>query len=260
MPTGWFDLMNEGLIYNGSRVLIPNSPNGLWYTITIDFLANASPAGTAAASYYPPRLHLTTAYSDAPNNPIGGAINAFTSGPTTYSLELPPSVMPGSDAVQMPKGSVIHLDRCTSAANLEQQSAAVYPSRGDKLPSSWKQTPSVVQSFTGAVDPTNFDYTTKLDVMFSPRGVVTGSAAQRGIIHFYIGEQKDADRDRMSYWASTTYPTQSTPEYGAGADQNVRGDKVILSLFTRTGAVSSHPVFSNVDPFKFAETGQVAGK
>jgi hypothetical protein len=96
--------------------------------------------------------------------------------------------------------------------------------------------------------------------MFSARGVVTGSAAQRGIIHFYIGEQKDADRDRLTYWSSTTYPTQSTWEYGTGPDGNVRGDKVILSLFTRTGAVSSHPVFTNADPFKFAETGQVAGK
>ena len=37
------------------------------------------------------------------------------------------------------------------------------------------------------------------NVMFSPRGVVIGTAAQRGIIHFYIADQKDADRDR-AYW------------------------------------------------------------
>ena len=35
---------------------------------------------------------------------------------------------------------------------------------------------------------------------------------------------------------------------------------MILSLFTRTGAVSTHHIYSNIDPFKYAETGEVAGK
>ena len=103
-----------------------------------------------------------------------------------------------------------------------------------------------------------------MDVMFSPRGVVIGPAAQKGIIHLYIADQKDADRDR-TYWSSpSSYPTASAPEYGVWTDPSSngyeRGDKVILSIFTRTGAVSTHSVFSNTDPFRFAETGEVTGK
>jgi len=109
-----------------------------------------------------------------------------------------------------------------------------------------------------------------LDVLFSPRGIVIGQAAQRGIIHFYVCDQKDADRDRL-YWSSPPlYPTASAPEFlpwatNAADPTYERGDKVLLSLFTRTGAISTHHVHPNVDViqsdrFKYAETGEVAGK
>ncbi len=262
VPTNWHDLYNQGLLYNGARIKIPSDSTGTWYTVTTELLHNASQPGFVGA-YYPPRLHLTTSYAISPTNTLNGAaVPAFiTGGPQTYLLELPPSVLPNADPVLMPKGAVVHLDRCTSTGNLEQASAGSPPSRADKLPSAWKQYPSVTQAFTGAVDPTGFDYTTQMDVLFSPRGVVIGPAAQRGIIHLYIGLQKDADRDRLVYWNTGTYPTASAPEYGTlTGDTYERGDKVVLSLFTRTGAVSTHSISSNADPFQFAETGEVAGK
>ena len=102
-----------------------------------------------------------------------------------------------------------------------------------------------------------------MDILFSPRGVVIGSSAQSGIIHFYIAEQKDADMDRQYWQTPSSYPTVSAPEYAPWGDAMSpgyeRGDKVILTLFTRTGAVSTHPVHPT-DVFKFAETGEVAGK
>ena len=40
-------------------------------------------------------------------------------------------------------------------------------------------------------------------------------------------------------------------------DPNREGEELIVTLFTRTGHISSHPVHPS-DIFQFAETGQVA--
>ena len=256
--TDWYNLVQQGLLKPGSRIRIPAN-NGVWYVVE----------NTTQVTPTNPRLRLTTPYEgSSPKNPDATDVAALASGtgPSTYLLELPPSVLPNQDPVLMPKGSVIHLDRCTTVNstvnNLEQQSASASASnRGDKLPDAWKRSPSTATP----PDTSGFDYRSDLDVMFSPRGVVIGPAAQRGIIHLYICDQKDADLDRQ-YWASaSSYPTASAPESGPWTTYAVdpkyeRGDKVILSLFTRTGAVSTHHIYSNIDPFKYAETGEVAGK
>lgn len=264
-PTEWVNLFQQGLLPDGARIQIP-ADNGTWYTITTDLLRRTIPTEPTYNSSYPPqpRLRLTTAYVSPPTNTNGSDVNAFTSGtgPQTYELELPPTVLPNQDPVLMPKGAVIHLDRCSSSGTQSlEMTAAGDPTnpatwtRADKIPFAWKRA-----STTG--DPSGFDYTSRMDVLFSPRGVVIGQAAQRGIIHFYIADQKDADRDRL-YWSSAAYPTASAPELGTGwvADPTYeRGDKVILTLFTRTGNVSTHHIYSNSDPFRYAETGEVAGK
>jgi prepilin-type N-terminal cleavage/methylation domain-containing protein len=276
IPTAWVDLMNEGLLTNGAKIKIPNDPTGLWYTVTVDLLANATAAGVTPT--YPPRLRLTTAYPNPPTNNNPQEINAFMNGgPMTYQLILPNSVLPGSDMIQLPKGSVIHLDRSSGVIGspgtasyvntIEQVNAATLASnRGSKLPSSWKIFSPL------STDPSGFDYSTQMDILFSPSGAIMGPAAQKGLIEFYIADQKDADRDRQ-YWSNpSSYPTSSCPEYGVWSDPSAngyeRGDKAILALFTRTGAVSTHSVnpdsirggVTYQDPFKYAETGEVAGK
>jgi len=262
VPTGWKDLYDRGMLYDGSRIKIP-ADGGIWYTLT----------NTQALSNSPPRLYLLTPYADAPNNPDPTDPAAFAGGgPSTYELELPPTLMPNQEPVLLPKGAVIHLDRCTSVNHLEQTSQnSKVSGRGDKLPSTWRVanhfTPGDTDPFTSNYDPSGFSYSNQMDIMFSPRGIVTGAAAQRGIIHLYIGDQKDADRDRIYWFSPGAYPTSSAPEYGDWNNSDYppgkgysRGDKVVLTIFTRTGAVSTHSVYSNSDPFKFAETGEVAGK
>lgn len=251
IPTDWLNLYKQGLLKNGVRIKIPDDNTGEWYTVDTSLLATATTSD-------PPRLLLLTKLSVAATQTANQTDYqpAFQSGtgPTTYRLELPPSVLPNQEPVLLPKGCVIHLDRCTTAGNLENLAK-----HGDKLPSSWKKATTTVPP-----DPSGFDYSSLMDVMFSPRGVVIGPAAQSGIIHFYLGEQKDADMDR-TYWTTTTPPTNSAPEYGFWTDPSAispnheRGDKLILTLFTRTGAVSTHPIHPS-DRFKFAETGEVAGK
>mgnify|MGYP003337575502 FL=1 len=254
-PTGWLGLYQQGLLKDGLRIRIPNDNTGEWYTIDTSLMANCSPDQSDGPN--PPRLRLTTGYARAGTTDPNTTLAAFPpgQGPTTYRLELPPSVLPNQEPVLLPKGCVIHLDRCSTAP---EQTASGTPAvgRGNKLPSGWRK-----PTTTG--DTSGFDYTSLMDVMFSPRGVVIGPAAQTGLIHFYIADQKDADLDRL-YWSTTSsYPTFSPPEYGTWTDAMSpgyeRGDKLILTLFTRTGAVSTHPIHPT-DKFKFAETGEVAGK
>lgn len=236
-PTGWVGLIGlyqQGLLRDGARILIPNDSTGTWYTINTSLLPNYNPS---AGSYSPPRLLLTTPYVTPATNSNPTAFNpAFLpgTGPITYRLQLPANVLPNQEPTLLPKGTVIDLDRCSKTPAAPSVSTST-------LPASWM--------FTGV---TPFIYTNQMDVMFSPRGTVIGTSAGKGLIHFYVAEQKDADQALIPL---------SSP-----------GDKHIVSLFGRTGAISVHPVdLSPVDTvtingttvldyFKFAETGEVAGK
>jgi len=229
-PTNWVNLYNQGLLRDGARILIPNDNTGTWYTITTSLLANYNPA---SGSYYPPRLRLSTPYINSPSNSNPLAVPAFpTGGPVTYRLQLPATVLPNQEPVLLPKGTVIDLDRCS-------KTPASLTIATSTLPQNW---------INSTVSP--FVYSNQMDVMFSPRGTVIGTAAGRGLIHFYVGEQKDADKGLM-------------PEAALG-------EKFVVSLFGRTGAISVHPVdtvdtttilgSTVYDYFKFAETGEVAAK
>ena len=247
-PTNWLDLYNRGMLRDGSVVRIPNDDRGRPYVVSTSLLSHATASGVTP--YYPPRLLLTQPYLDAPSNsshPDSPTAFVNGTGPRTYSVALANSILENADLTVFPPGTVIHLDRCTSPEYVD----ATPTKRGNKLPDGWKVTPSI------SADPSGFDYSNEMDIMFSPRGTVIGSAGQRGIIHLYLADQKDADRDRLVYWSANAV---SAPEYGAAADKYERGDKCVLSVFTRTGIVATASINSNSDPFKFAETGEIAGK
>lgn len=235
--TEWKDLFTRRLLKDGARIRIPAGPDGRWYTISTklpgggDLLANAGT--TVGSGTLPPRLRLLPDFVDSPTNTTGDAVNAFTAADRfDYVLELPPTVLPNQEPVLLPKGCVIDLDRCNKSYTT---GAIPTGSKGSTtLPSDWLSS------------ATPYTYSSQMDVMFSPRGVVVGRATQKGLIHFFLADQKDADRQMP--WTDTAVPTS-------------QGDRVIVSLFTRTGAISSHSVHPiSTDPFKLAETGEVAGK
>ena len=119
-----------------------------------------------------------------------------------YRLELRPRVLPNAQAKQLPQGIVIDLAYC-------------------RVPSStWK---------TATSDRYR-------DVMFSPRGTVTGSAAAAGVIHFLLNEQADAE-SKLEPWLPAN-----------------QGDKRVISLFTRTGNVTTSELFPYED---FDHDGQL---
>jgi len=96
------------------------------------------------------------------------------------------------------------------------------------------------------------------DIMFSPQGSVTGPPATAGIIHFLLNDVADVTRG-LTPW-----------------DPRNESDKRIITLFTRTGNVTTNELFpgetsvgidvnlngvidtGNSDPFYYAETGRVA--
>src|SRR5690606_10707705 len=89
------------------------------------------------------------------------------------------------------------------------------------------------------------DYIPTMDVMFSPRGTITGSEAAAGIIHFLLSDIADIEFGRPI------------------GDQTKEGEEIIVSLFTHTGhimtsAVDTTDIDSNGadDPFRFAEVGE----
>lgn len=83
--------------------------------------------------------------------------------------------------------------------------------------------------------------TTNLDCMFSPRGMVSGLLGSAGNIHLMLRDIRDVERNL-------------TP-----LDSACVGEKLIVSLTTQTGKVTSHPVnFDATDLFRYAETGEEA--
>lgn len=268
--TGWKELYDRGVLRTGNRIQIPYG-TGSWYTIDTRLLAQAD----ISDGNPPVRLLLQEEYRE-PADTDSSTVQAFmrASPSLKYRLELLPAPMPNQEPIQLPKGAVVHLDRCSSFPDDPPTGmpTALPPTRGNRLPSSWKFPITPANGWSP-----NFAYTPYCDIMFSPRGTVTGPEASTGLIHLYVADQKDADRDRVDWSLNpsgmASGVTWSAPEVNAGltlsdsAVPYVRGDKVIVSVFTRTGAITVNPIFTNPDGsdniaqrFKYSETGEVAGK
>ncbi|QDU53037.1 pilus assembly FimT family protein [Gimesia panareensis] len=193
--TDWNFLYTRGQLVDGARIKIPGDASGSWYTID---LKNSPVIGGTEI------LRLTTAYRDAGTSDSTEVV-AFApgSGPSTYRLELPPVVLSGEEPTLLPNNSCIDLDR-------------------SYLPASWRITglsggedgqpgkAGVNDDGAGGNDDSNEYlwpgtddyrlYSSQLDLMFSPRGSISGSEAGGGKIHFVI----DTIENVRSTWMSTT--------------------------------------------------------
>jgi prepilin-type N-terminal cleavage/methylation domain-containing protein len=263
-PSNWPELLNQGVLRDGNRIRLPDA-NGSWYTIQVDLLRRFNNSNNVN-TYYPPRLRLQQSYRELPTNnpptssPIppprrADGLAAFRpgDGPQGYQLELSPAPMPNQEPVQLPRGVVIHLDRCSAEPD-------VVARRGESLPADWRDFTREDRNNNGVLDPgedwnnngsldpsdvTQFSYSTYLDVMFSPRGTVIGTAASRGLIHLYVGEQKDSDQDRID-WPNVAMPPAYQPSardyVPRPSDNRARGDKRLVTIFTRTGQVAVYAI------------------
>jgi hypothetical protein len=118
-------------------------------------------------------------------------------------------------------------------------------------------------------------YSTTMDILFNPRGSMTGDVAGNGIVHLLIADAGDVLRwqnipGRMQLVNPS--PTQwSPPVVPANLPTGtpiVTRDQILLSINGRSGNVSVHhvdPTNTNTngyaiadDPYSLAETGQVS--
>jgi len=237
----WRRLVEKGLLRKGDRIQIPY-PDGFEYTIQTvytDWDSDTNDPNNLLRD----RLDISPEFRD----------DATTVNRTELAkLILPPVIRPNQEPMLLPRGIVIDGNSAVNPVN-----SNIIDSRS-QLPRSW----------TVLSDG-------RLDVMFSPRGTVTGRAATSGLIHFYVSEAADVERLNTA----GIYRIPADEPFGT-ADEPI-GDRILVTLFPQTGAISSHPVRPEDsfdpfdldddnetiesddradDPYYYAETGEVAGE
>jgi prepilin-type N-terminal cleavage/methylation domain-containing protein len=163
-----------------------------------------------------------------------------------YEAELRATILPGSEPVVFPQNVRIDLD-------------------GSRVPSQWRPT-----TFAGAYGAQQY-----LDVLFSPRGSLTGETAAVGTLHLLVASRADLVNwtqvlgRRSGAYNTGAYLLPIVPANDpTSVNAIVTNEVTIVSVAAGTGRVSTHPVDpTNVvlpteqiadDPFRYAEVGEVA--
>lgn len=210
----WFALVRNGRLVDGARITFGNGqlsrvvgltslrgPNNKWGNDTANPDPVKFPLGDpqfAGQGDDVATLELTTPAFDTTVVHASPDVNA-TDG-IAYSLQLAPAAGGGQEARTLGNGVVVDLSK-------------------SHIPASW----------------TNRE---RMDLLFSPRGSLTGPAAVEGLVHLFVTDRADAV-----------------------SGEPPRRDQFIVTVATQTGRISVHPVSTNpANPFEFAEKGQVAGQ
>jgi hypothetical protein len=211
----WFAQDLHGLWPSATlQVRIP-AQTGQWYCLVRQ---QAAPPywGTLDAQG---DLNLTLQTPFQGGKPSPANVNAIDVGDSNASCEiqLGNELLAFHEPVSLPSGVVIDLDQ--SSPNVS---------------SLWPASPSPVN----------------IDIMYSPRGIVTGSLAALGPMHFLLNDISDASRNLNPL------------------DPENRGEKLILTIFLQTGLVAVFPIDPTDanhdgvadDLFRFAKQGSTAGQ
>ena len=234
--TGWWELKRRGLLVDGMIIKIGEF---------------TSPINTSLIDITQPpnaieRLIMQIPYADPGTTPVN-RVEAFDDGgPSTYELTLPPRIIPSEPAL-LPDGVVIDLD-------------------GSSLPLAWR---SVDANGDGDLLDAGENGGNFMDIVFSPRGNVIGSAASQGIIHFYVCDKEDSESLKEQRVANSHGGSLSafTGTVNGGLrfipadeiDPGVTGsawvgdlaepgepytvrDRRVVTVFTQTGGISVHPI------------------
>jgi hypothetical protein len=206
-------------------------------------------------------MFLQTGYPgglSSPANPIN-----WTDATASCDVQLGNDVLPFHQPITLPSGCVIDLFRSQIPTTWYQQQS-VLP---NSIPTGWVKC---------APDPQNAGqfivrlYSPQMDVMFSPRGNVTGSVSALGAMFFLLRDMRDATVTDPTTGASGLDPTLLVNQ------SRLQGDMLILGVFPQTGLVQTFDVdlTDNVNNqtgaagsdgitdnlFNFAQKGQSAGR
>ncbi len=240
------DLNGNGVLdTDTARIKIPGDRNGTWYSVSTYHLSRNLYSSNQRIRQHPNVLELIPLrpYRDSGTTPPTEVIAFEGTGPNTYILELPSRVLPDAEPVLLPPDVVIDLD-------------------ASSVPTSWRP-----QQIPSGVDPLQVSYSSKMDILFSPRGTVIGEEAAFGLVHFYLCLRKDVDAINSGVASNGQAFPLRTPvvaanwsraavipgEAGAATDPPV-GDRALVTLFTQTGRVGSYPLDpTDSDSNKFAD-------
>jgi type II secretory pathway pseudopilin PulG len=211
----WFQLDSSGVFdLNSTRVRIPAGENGSWYRLVP--LQNQPPffvqkSGTIQL------MRLAQPFLNVDTSPPNVDAVLPDSPKASMELQLGNEVSPFTEPMPLPTGMVIDLKWSSASA---------------------KALVSSVDS-NGAL--------AKIDLMFTPRGNITGPASVMGPIHFLIHDLQDAVSvetvDRLNNWTLAPVPDGQPDPLSPISPRN-RSDKIILTIFPATGNVQSFPIDS----------------
>lgn len=141
-------------------------------------------------------------------------------------------LVPYDDGFEKPAVNVLNSD-----GNPQRRTCILQP-RTEIMP--WSET---IQFPSGVViDLANSSANAKQDILFSPRGVVTGPVAASGPIFFLLRDIRDV--------------TEGLDPHSPNIDHR---DTLVIALFPLTGHCQSYPVDRSTDMFRYAKLGSQAG-
>jgi prepilin-type N-terminal cleavage/methylation domain-containing protein len=278
---GWWELKRRGLLFDGLRIRIPKGPTGTWYSV------NTRLIDTTVAKTEVQKLILEVAYADPGDTPTSQAVAFSSGGPVDYELELPPRILP-MDPVKLPFDTIIDLDASKvplswrpgttlasgGSGNLQysQFMDVIFSARGNVIGGAAAEgvihfyvcdaqdsitlKEAYVASKTPVPSVTGTMLFTENGIPLDNSRVMRFNAEVRGDRFIPTSEI----RTQNAAWL-TGHDTS------AGEAPYLCRDRRIVTLFTQTGGVSTHPVnvasdaapdFDGIedDPFLFAETGR----
>jgi prepilin-type N-terminal cleavage/methylation domain-containing protein len=278
---GWWELKRRGLLFDGLRMEIPKASNR-WYTINTRLIDTT--VARPAVQY----LILDVAFADPGDTQVNQAQAFDSSGPEDYRIELPASVLP-MDPVKLAENTIIDLD-CSRLPIAWRPKISATP--GGLGNFRYSQFMDVVFSPRGNVvgaaasagvihfyvcdeqDSITLKESLLLDPVFLADATVPGGLPAIGNFTANGSDLPTAKILTYNSLPSFLIPTNaiksSTCSWLAGYaddDPYLVRDRRLVTLFTQTGAVSTHPVniasdlapdydgFED-DPFLFAETGR----
>ena len=224
------------------RIRIPSGSTGQWYS----FFANSS--GMYKLQQRNEYLQLATSFAQS-GNPYPANYIAFdrTSGFSSCDIQLGNDLLPFHQPISLPSGCVIDLAYCN--ANVQQ-----------------------LAGFNVAPAP-NPPY--NIDIMFSPRGNITGTVSALGALFFCIRSIQDATLSDLNNPLISLDPGYGGQIIG-GQTAKLPGDCLILAVFPQTGLVQTFdadltdninnltllsPPDGRADNlFNFAQQGKSAGR
>jgi prepilin-type N-terminal cleavage/methylation domain-containing protein len=222
----WLQLDANGFLsLPTTRIRIP-AGSGAWYTLR-------PIAGQTVPPYFAqPRgatvlLTLASPFATPDTNSPNVVAVAAASSKASCEIELASSLLPFHQPMPLPSAVVIDLDY--SSSNVQALSLKGLGTAGSGPAS------------TGSAD---------IDIMYSPRGMLTGPVAALGPLHFLLNNIRDASANLNPI------------------DPRNQGDKLVLTVFPQTGLVATFPIDPTDanhdgiadDLFHFAKLGRTAGQ